>query len=845
MMLSRRLLLRRPTLLSKQHGSKPSRPLNSFSTAVIRYHPTQNWFGRSRTIPTRSFLRNLASTPSDGSTAGGKDPKYSATVEKPSEVPEFAETDFSEADSDKVDADDEAITASDLEEEDSDEEFGATVMEIPPGEKMEFQAETRQLLDIVTNALYTDKDVFLRELVSNASDSLEKLRHLQASNQVEADDSALPLEIRIDIDEVTSTITISDTGVGMTRDELISNLGTIARSGSKNFMQQLQQSEGAAADPSRGIIGKFGVGFYSAFMVGQKVEVRTQSALKADENPKVWVSEGTGSYEIADLPEGYRQHRGSSVVIHLKEDHWDFVDEMRLENILKKYSNFVNFPIYLNGKLVNTLKAIWAEEPKDVSDEDYSAFYKYIANAVDDPLDVYHFRADAPIDIKALFFIPSFHSEKYGMDRMQPGVSLYSRKVMIEAKSPNILPDWLRFVKGVVDSEDLPLSISREKAQDTALVGKLKKTLTRKIVTHLTKMSLKDTDKYLNEFYKEYAFFLKEGICQDYDSQKQLSKLLRFESSRVLDDDEVFGADLVSLDEYISRMRPEQKDIYFLVAPTRDAAINSPYLEAFEEAGVEVLLLFTTIDDFVMANLEDYEGRKLISVEKGDIDLSDLAKKDKEGDEGHDKDSSIYKSDRELTTEETLEFCDWIKKKLGDKKIASITVTKRLTSSPAIVTDNESGAMRRMMQMVDTSEGARDGVPLPKQHMEINPKHPIIVGIYDISKTQPTLARILAEQVFDNCLVAAGLLDDSRSMLPRINDILVCVVKSAQEQNDGSASIMESEVVDGSKVDFAGLKDGSLDIAEAEFAERTDSNDDFLTEDDVNFTRKNEKGMRK
>jgi TNF receptor-associated protein 1 len=288
-------------------------------------------------------------------------------------------------------------------------------------------------------------------------------------------------------------------------------------------------------------------------------------------------------------------------------------------------------------------------------------------------------------------------------------------------------------------------------------------------------------------------YFLKEGVCQDYDSMKPLSKLLRFESSRVLEEGATSQTDMVSFDEYISRMRPEQKAIYYLVAPTRKAALSSPYLESFENVGVEVLLMYTAIDDFVMGNLGEYEGRKLVSVDKGDINFDELKKNKEETDKADD----IYKANRELTSAEILEFCSWFKKEMGENKVASVTVTNRLTSSPAIVTDNESGAMRRMMRMIDTSQGGTsDGIPLPKQHVEINPKHPIIVGIYDVSKTEPTLARVLAEQVYDNCLVAAGLLDDSRSMIPRINDILVCVVKGVQEKS-GSVSPAE-EIASGS-----------------------------------------------
>ena len=455
-----------------------------------------------------------------------------------------------------------------------------------------------------------------------------------------------------------------------------------------------------------------------------------------------------------------------------------YSDEKTVEKVLKKYSNFVNFPIYLNGNRLNTIKAVWAEQPSTVSDETYSDFYKYIANAYDDPLDKIHYRADAPLDIKALFFIPSFHSEKYGMGRMEPGVSLYSRKVLIESKSADILPEWLRFIKGVVDSEDLPLAISREKPQDTALINKLRKALTRKIITHLTKIAKKDPEKYKDEFYKEYAFFLKEGICQDFEFQEQLSKLLYFESSKTM------NGEISSLDEYISRCTPEQKDIYFLCAPSRELAIQSPYLEAFEKAGREVIFVYTAIDDFVMANLGKYQDREIVSVDKSDIDLGDDSKEEKDEESG-----STGLDDKEAT-----EFCSWFQMTLNEK-VSSCKVTTRLSSSPAVVTNNESGAMRRMMRMVETQDGgAMEGMPLAKQQVEINANHPIIAGLNAIREKEPTLAKVCAEQIFDNCLVAAGLLDDGRSMLGRLNDLLLCVVtKSDSLQEDKKGEKNETE----------------------------------------------------
>lgn len=378
-----------------------------------------------------------------------------------------------------------------------------------PKDEMEFQAETRQLLDIVTHSLYTDKEVFLRELVSNASDALEKLRHIQATGTLSGTSSTeenIPLEIRITTDEAANTLTITDTGIGMNKDEMVANLGTIARSGSKAFVKEMQMKAQMPADPNdmdplgQGIIGRFGVGFYSGFMVADKVDVRSKSAGKISEDNNsitetpneeaiVWESTGTGKYSISSLSSDIRQDRGTSVVLHLKDELSQYSNESTIETILKKYSNFVGFPIFLNGNRVNTIDAIWLHDPKEVDEEKHSAFYKYVSHMHDEPLSHLHFRVDAPLDIKALFYIPSFHQEKYGMGRMDPGVSLYSRKILIEAKSPDILPEWCRFVKGVVDSEDLPLSISREKPQDTALVNKMRKALTRKIIAHLAKMA--------------------------------------------------------------------------------------------------------------------------------------------------------------------------------------------------------------------------------------------------------------------------------------------------------------------------------------------------------------------
>jgi hypothetical protein len=424
-----------------------------------------------------------------------------------------------------------------------------------------FEAETTQLLDIVINSLYTDKEVFLRELVSNAADALEKLRYVQtAQSDMKIIDPLVELGITITIDQEASprTITIQDTGIGMSKEQMIENLGTIARSGSKAFLQE-NQEEGAVD-----IIGKFGVGFYAAFMVASKISVTSRSADAGVDGPAhVWTSEGVGSYDIAaateaDIP------RGTKIVLELREENNEFAEEGRLQSILKTYSNFVPFPIELAGNRVNTVQAIWASTPSDVTEEQYNEFYRYVGNAFDDPLYKLHFRADVPLDLKALFFVPTMHSEKYGMERMETGVSLYSKKVLIDSKPEKLLPDWLRFVQGVVDSEDLPLNISRESMQDTALIAKIGGVLTRRFMRLLEDESKKDSEKY-NEFFLEFGHFLKEGVVTDFANKNNIAKLLRFESSARAKEEDA----LSSFDDYISRCPVEQNTIYYLCAPSR------------------------------------------------------------------------------------------------------------------------------------------------------------------------------------------------------------------------------------------------------------------------------------
>ncbi len=387
----------------------------------------------------------------------------------------------------------------------------------------EFQAETKKLLDIVINSLYTERDVFIRELISNAADALEKFRHESLTrDQEELFDSHVPLEISINLDEEKKELTITDTGIGMTGDELISDLGTIAHSGSNSFLAEL--AEAARKDVS--LIGQFGVGFYSAFMAGAKVRVQSRSWDGSEGHE--WSSDGTGSFEISECP---GLHRGTKIIIALKEGCEDYAKKWKVESIIKQYSAFVQFPIKLEGETVNTVQALWTRNKSEIEDEEYLEFYKFIANTGDEPTYRLHFSTDAPLAINSLLFVPKENFEIMGFGRVSPGVNLYCQRVLIDQHSETILPEWLRFLKGVVDSEDLPLNISRQALQDNALVAKIRKVITKRFLKYLAEEAKKDEDSYL-KFWETFGIYLKEGVASDFEVRTELGKLMRFESSK-------------------------------------------------------------------------------------------------------------------------------------------------------------------------------------------------------------------------------------------------------------------------------------------------------------------------
>ena len=607
-------------------------------------------------------------------------------------------------------------------------------------EKFEFQAEIKQLLDIVIHSLYTEKEIFVRELVSNASDALEKLRHTQLTEKTVHDDQ-LPLEINVTTDEKAKQITIQDYGIGMSRAELIRNLGTIAHSGSKAFLKAL--GEGGAKNSN--LIGQFGVGFYSAFMAAKSVRVHSHS-WQPGEPGHVWTSDGSGSYAIE---ESAGEQRGAKIVLELKEECAEFAEEWRLKEILERYSAFVAFPINLNGKRLNTVQALWLRNKAEIKDEEYTEFYKFQAHASDDPRLRLHFSADAPLAINALLFVPQENTEKLGFARLEPSVALYCRKVLIDAKPKDLLPEWMRFLKGVVDSEDLPLHISRETMQDKALVEKLNRVITKRFLKFLEEEARNRPEDF-EAFSREFGQFLKEGAALDFTHKEQLLKLLRFESSLTA------AGKTTSLAEYVTRMGGEQKEIYYLTGPSRAAIESGPYLEGFKARNLEVLFCFEAVDDYVMNNAREFDGRKLIAADHADVKLSDLPQ-----------------PEGALGEAEVKALTEWLKTTLGER-VAEVKASDRLVDSPVLAVNADrftSPHLRRVMKAMN-----RPGADAPlRVNLELNPRHAVIRRLHEMHTANPDRAKLVAEQLLDNALIGAGLLDDPSAMVARLNKLLETV----------------------------------------------------------------------
>lgn len=602
-----------------------------------------------------------------------------------------------------------------------------------------FQAEVRQLLDIVIHSLYTDREIFIRELVSNASDALEKLRHAQLASSGTIHDPELPLEISITTDETARTLTIADHGTGLTREELERNLGTIAHSGTKAFLQSLKESGGSTPGS---LIGKFGVGFYSVFMVAKEVRVFTRSS-GSDGDGLVWTSDGATGYTIDEAP---GQSRGARIVIELKDDAYDFSEAATVKRILEKYSSFVPFPILLNGERVNTVEALWLKSKNEVTDEQYDEFYKFACKAWDAPRFRLHFAADAPLQINALLFVPTENPEKFGLGQTEPGVALYCRRVLIDAQPPDFLPEWMRFLRGVVDSEDLPLNISRETMQDSALVRKLGEVIAGRVLKLLEQQGSEEPEKY-EAFYKDFARFIKEGVANDFRHRDSLAKLLRFESS--LSD----PGKMTGLADYVTRLKDGQDTIYYQIAPNRAAIEAGPYLEAFKARGLEVLFAYEPLDDYVFTSLREFDGKKLVSVTSENVKLDDVP---------------VDSAEAPLSDDEVSGLCSWLKETLGDA-VTEVSGSARLVDAPVLALTPEHAPTAQMRSMMRAMQ--QDVEPV-KVKLEINPRHAMVKSLAVARTAQPELASLAARQLLDNSLLSAGLLEDPRDMVQRLNELL-------------------------------------------------------------------------
>ncbi len=613
--------------------------------------------------------------------------------------------------------------------------------------KYEFKAEIKQLLDILIHSLYTHKEIFLRELISNAADALEKVR-FQITSGAEVKDKDLPLEINIKTDEKKKILTISDTGIGMTQDELIENIGTIAKSGTGDFLKKLSENKEKASE----LIGKFGVGFYSVFMVAEKVIIKTRS-YKPDAVAVAWESDGSGSFEIYELENDLK--RGTTIEVHLKEDEKEFAEEWRIESVIKKHSNFVAFPIKLNGKQINTVSAIWREPKSAIKPEQYNEFYKFLTYDTEDPMEIIHTSVDAPIQFTALLFIPKKQFDFFGLQREDYGLDLYVRRVLIQHKSKDLLPEYLSFVRGVVESEDLPLNVSRETLQENIIFTKIANSVTSSVLNHLTKMAKERPEDY-EKFWHEHGRIFTLGYS-DFANQEKWLELYRFNSS--FHDDE---KGLSSFERYVSRMRENQKEIYYLFGPTRAAVENDPHTEIFKKKGIEIIYVYDPLDDFALGSIRKYKDYEIKPVDQAD--LSEIEKLD---------DIEPGENEEELSKEEKLHFSSLLAKMkeiLGDA-VTEVRESKRLSDSPSVLVNPDDALTSTMQKILQIQQ---NDTSIPKRIMEVNPKHKLIKNLIKVFAANPNDEYIeqVTRQLYESALLLEGYLKDPHALVKNINKML-------------------------------------------------------------------------
>ena len=621
-------------------------------------------------------------------------------------------------------------------------------------EQLTFQAETQQLLDILIHSLYTEKEIFLRELISNASDALNRLRFEMLTND-DVQDGQADLDIHIELDEEANTLTITDSGIGMNRDEIIAGLGTIAKSGAKAFIEAMQDKPESASD----IIGQFGVGFYSAFMVAKQVDVISRSFRPEDEAVR-WSATGGTSYtlEAAD-----KDVRGTEVVIHLKDDEKEFTRGFRIKDIIRRHSDYVAFPIYVEDdeEPTNKQQAIWRRNPSEVTDEEYDSFYKMLTMDFAGASHHIHLRADVPMQFYALLFLPGNAEQNMFSPRKEPGLKLYARKVLIEEYNRELLPEYLSFVQGVVDSEDLPLSVTRESIQATRVMATLKKTVTRRVLTELKRMAKNDRDKYLTIF-QDYGAYLKQGLVIDSEDRSDLEPLMFFQTTH--DDD---PSKYYSLDDVVERMSENQDDIYYIIADDYGSGSRSPHLDAFRQRGIEVLYFTHPVDAMLPMGMTDFKGHKLVSVDSAELDLADVGEVRAEAE----------------TTEEALETDSFaalqarVKATLGER-VSNVRESKTLVGSPARLVsedDNSNRYMFRINRLMDKD------YELPVKALELNPRHPLMHNLSGLISNggDAALVDAVVEQVFETALLQDGIHPDPSSMAARLTLLMQAATGSA------------------------------------------------------------------
>ena len=616
-----------------------------------------------------------------------------------------------------------------------------------------FQSEVKQLLQLMIHSLYSNKEIFLRELISNASDAADKLRFKALSNPALYDGDG-DLRVRVSFDADKGTITISDNGIGMTREQVIDHLGTIAKSGTKEFLTALGQDQAKNSQ----LIGQFGVGFYSAFIVADKVTVKTRAAGEEADKAVLWESAGEGEYSVADIE---KKSRGTDVILHLREDEKEFLNEWRLREIIGKYSDHIGLPVEMltkeyddEGKecgekweKINKSDALWTRSKNDVSDEEYKEFYKHLSHDFADPVTWAHNKVEGNQAYTSLLYVPAKAPWDLFNREHKHGLKLYVQRVFIMDDAEQFMPNYLRFMRGLIDSNDLPLNVSREILQDNKITAALRKALTKRSLQMLEKLAKDDAEKYL-QFWKEFGLVLKEGPAEDFANKETVAKLLRFASTHNDSSEQT-----VSLEDYISRMKEGQKAIYYITADSYVAAKNSPHLELFNKKSIEVLLLSDRIDEWMLSYLTEFDGKQLQSITKADLDLGDLA----------DKESETQKQQDEAFDS----FIERVKNLLGER-VKTVRLTHNLTDTPAVVsTDND----QMTTQMAKLFAAAGQSVPEVKYTFELNPEHHLVKKVADIADETEFAdwVELLLEQAM---LAERGSLENPAVFIKRINKLL-------------------------------------------------------------------------